>query len=267
MSARSLSQQRSEEKETYCASPHNITGRGLGRVDQYKMILKRGLIPTQDDPENGGIGIGVQRPDADTHAERRGPDRAADQGVFEGQRRDRVYRAKPGRGLQLDRANTGGPGIWQARQEAARSDPQLCEQGNRAESAADHAADPELRGDRKSGGQAVPAAPVSEQVYRAGCSSAGRGGWGAPALERAGDAAHSEARIRRVWQGRVWAPGRDLGLALVQPAPQRGLPQAGSGVRADAAQRGVDRRTAEARPTGPAWVPTGGHGTLRRLGW
>src|SRR2546428_6809735 len=84
-----------------------------------------------------------------------------------------------------------------ARQEAARSDPQLCEQGNRAESAADHAADPELRGDRKSGGQAVPAAPVSEQVYRAGCGAAGRGGWGAPTLERAGDAAHSEARIRR----------------------------------------------------------------------
>src|SRR5258708_27511274 len=48
----------------------------LFRIVQHKMILKLGLFPIQDDRENGRLGIGVQRPDADTHAERRGSDRA-----------------------------------------------------------------------------------------------------------------------------------------------------------------------------------------------
>ena len=45
------------------------------RIVQYKMILKRGLIPTQDDPENVR-GRGGLRPDANTHAERRDADRS-----------------------------------------------------------------------------------------------------------------------------------------------------------------------------------------------
>src|ERR1022692_4271307 len=43
--------------------------------------------PMQDDPENDTGGVGVQkRPDANTHAERRSPDGAADRRVFDSER-------------------------------------------------------------------------------------------------------------------------------------------------------------------------------------
>jgi hypothetical protein len=51
-----------------------------------QIILKRNPIPMQDDPENDTGGAGVKkRPDADTYAERRGPDGAADRRVFKEQ--------------------------------------------------------------------------------------------------------------------------------------------------------------------------------------
>ena len=48
------------------------------------MILKVRLIPIQDDPENEKVGVGVLRPDADTHAKRRTAHRAANQRIVRG---------------------------------------------------------------------------------------------------------------------------------------------------------------------------------------
>lgn len=138
-----------------------------------KMILKRGLFPTQDDPENGRLGVGVQQPDANAHAERRGSEPTADQRISEGQRRYPVFGAKSSRDLCLDRAVAGSSVIHPAGQEAAGSDPALPEEGNGAEPAADHAADSEPRENRQSGGQGVPAAAVSKQVHRARHRAAG----------------------------------------------------------------------------------------------
>jgi hypothetical protein len=59
-----------------------------------KMILKRDLIPTQGDPENGTGGAGMhKRLNADRDAERRDADRATDRRVSEGQRGNRICRS------------------------------------------------------------------------------------------------------------------------------------------------------------------------------
>ncbi len=78
---------------------------------------------------------------------------------------------------------------------------------------------------------------------------------------------HSETGIRRVRQARIRAPGGDLRGAPLQPAQQRGISKAGGSIRADAAERGVDRRAAQARPTGTSGLLACGHGASRRLGW
>src|SRR6266446_7399629 len=238
--------------------PVSITaalGDAVVRVVQYKMILKRVLIPTQDDPENRRFEVDVRRPGANTHGERRGSDRAADQRVFEGQQRHRIYGPRPGRGLRMDGANAGGPGVQASKQEEAGSHPGLPEQGHGAEPAPDNAADPELREDRDGGSQVIPAAAISEQVHRARYRAAGRSGSGAPALERARHAVHSQTGIPGVRQAGVCAPGRDLSVALVQLAPQPALPQAGRGVRGDAAEWGIDWRAAQARSARPSGIP------------
>jgi hypothetical protein len=174
----------------------------------------------------------VLRPDADTHAERRVSDREANRRVFEGQRRDRIRRGEPCRDVWLDRANSGGPGVQQTGQARARSSPSVLEQNDRAESAADHAPDPELRGDRKGGGEAELAEAVSGQVHRPGRGAVGGGGSSSPAIKRTGDTTHSGARVRGVRQAGVCAPGWDFGIAFIQPAAASELSQ-GCGFHGD----------------------------------
>ena len=73
-------------------------------------MLKRHLIPAQGDPENRTGGAGVrERLNADRDAERRGPDGATDHRVFEGKRRNGIYRRGPGIDLRMDGAITGRP--------------------------------------------------------------------------------------------------------------------------------------------------------------
>lgn len=67
------------------------------------------------------FGLGVRRPDADTHCRRRGSGRPADQQVSEGQRGDRVYRLKPGREIWLDRVSPGGTAIRTASKKQHRA--------------------------------------------------------------------------------------------------------------------------------------------------
>jgi hypothetical protein len=215
----------------------------------------------QGDPENDTGNAGVQkRPDANTDAERRGPDRAADGRVFDRQRGDRIQRGKPGRDLRVDRAAAGGSGVHGAEQGAAGRDPEVCEQSNGAEPAADHAADPKLRTDGQGGTEGKPAVPVSGEVHGAGCDVAGGNGSGARTAQRTGDATHSAARARRIRQGGICATGGDFGLAHLQPAEQPEVPEAGGSIRADAAQREFNRRAAPSRTAGPSGLPAGGHG-------
>src|SRR5271165_2458276 len=123
------------------------------------MILKRELIPIQDDPENGGW-LGSLRPGANTHAERRGPDEGTDSGVPERQRGNRIQRAKPRRALRLGAAGFGGARICRARQEAAGTDSSLHRQDDGTQPATSDAADPQVsrRG-------VVEAAPYRRQRF------------------------------------------------------------------------------------------------------
>src|SRR5258708_7763063 len=89
-------------------------------IVQYKMILKRGLIPIQHDPENMRS-QGVSRPDATTHAERRDADRSTNPRVPQRQPGDRIRGAEPGRTVPVGAASAGGKGVRGARQEAAGS--------------------------------------------------------------------------------------------------------------------------------------------------
>src|SRR5437764_8795365 len=128
----------------------------MDRVVQYKMILKRDLIPTQDDPENvrrrGGL-----RPDANTHAERRSTDQKTARRVFEGQRRDRVPSPKPGRTVRLGPGSISRAGIRCAGQETAWSDSSLPEQNHRTQPAASDAMDPPIPAGGRGASGRVPA--------------------------------------------------------------------------------------------------------------
>ncbi len=55
--------------------------------------------------------------------------------------------------------------------------------------------------------------------------------------------------------------------APLQSAQQRRISKAGGGIRADAAERGVNRRAAAARPARTSGLPACGHSASRRLGW
>src|ERR1039457_4313233 len=79
----------------------------LRRIVQRKMILKRDLIPMQDDTENGGGLTGELRPNARTHADRRDIESRSDQPVFETGRHHRICRAEPRRKVRVCAAVAG----------------------------------------------------------------------------------------------------------------------------------------------------------------
>src|ERR1035441_2437196 len=115
-----------------------------GRIVQCKMILKRDLIPMQDDTENGGGLTGELRPNARTYADRRDVESRSDQPVFGTGRHYRICRTEPRRKVRICAAIAGGARVCTARQEAARRHPRLPEQNDRIEPAADRAADSDV---------------------------------------------------------------------------------------------------------------------------
>src|SRR5579871_1859981 len=159
------------------------------------MILKRGLIPTQDDPENMR-GRGGLRPDADTDAERRATQPGADPGVPQSQSGHRIHRPKQGRAVSVCAAGAGSARVPGARQEAAWEDSGLPEQGYRIEFAAADAVNPQVPPGRSGGTEGVPPAAISHSVHQSRCGAAGEIGWDAWLVERAGDGADPKARIR-----------------------------------------------------------------------
>src|SRR5208337_4294366 len=118
------------------------------------MILKPGLIPIQDDPENVR-GRGLLRPDANTDAKRRGADPGTDPGVPARQSRDPIQRPEPGRAVPVCATGAGGARVHTARQEGAGSDSGLCEQGHGTEPAPGDAVDPPVPAERGGGSQTV----------------------------------------------------------------------------------------------------------------
>jgi len=220
----------------------------------------------QDDTENGGGRVGMLRPGADTNAECRDAESGSDQRVPEAERRHRVCGPKPVRDLRLGAACSGGPRVRGAGQETKGRRSGVPEQGDGIERAPNGAADRDVPGERSGGTEAVPAARVHPQVHGAGRSFAGGSGSGARVFERAGDTLDTETGMRAVRQGGVCAAGPDLGGASVQSAQERILSQAGRGVRADAAEPGVDRRAPPAGPARAAGVSARGHRASRRLG-
>src|ERR1035438_2294222 len=191
--------------------------RYLPRIVQYKMILKRDLIPIQDDPEKMRS-QGVWRPVANTHGERRNADRSTDPGVPQRQPGDRVRRAEPRGTVPVGAASAGGPGVRGARQEAAGYGSSLHEQSHGAEPAPDDAADPAIPGRGCGDRGGVPTPKLSEQVQQSRHRSTGGAGSRAPLAERAGDGAHSETGARTIRQIRIRTTGGDLGGASVQSA-------------------------------------------------
>src|SRR5205807_3991957 len=110
------------------------------------MILKRSLIPMQDDTENGGGRVGMLRPDAATNAAYRNIESRSNQRVFETQRRHRVCGPKPERDLRLGARCAGGPGVRPASQEGTGCDSRVPERDDRTERATNGAADSEVPG-------------------------------------------------------------------------------------------------------------------------
>src|ERR1039458_7548391 len=103
---------------------HRMGGRQI-RIVQCKMILKRDLIPMQDDTENGGGLTGELRPNARTYADRREIESRSDLPVFETGRHHRICRTEPCRKVRVCAAITGRPRVCSTRQEAAWRDPRL----------------------------------------------------------------------------------------------------------------------------------------------
>ena len=136
-----------------------------GRTELSNLILKRNLIPIQDDPEKGGGGVGVLQRDAHANAECRDAESGSDPGVPQAQPGDRVHRAKPGRGIRLGAADVGGPGVCPVRQETARQAPGLYPEGDGAQSAADCAAGWNVPGHRNPG--------TESEAKQEGCGNAG----------------------------------------------------------------------------------------------
>src|ERR1700689_4039234 len=127
---------------------NSLTLRGGGRrsrIVQYKMILKRGLIPIQGDPEKMRS-QGDPRRVANTHGERRNANGSTDPGVPERQPGDCLRGAEPGGTVQVEGARAGGPGVCRARQEGEGCGSSLPEQGYGTEPAANDAADPAIPG-------------------------------------------------------------------------------------------------------------------------
>src|ERR1700682_935456 len=96
------------------------------------MILKRGLIPIQGDPEKMRSEGAVRRV-ANTHGERRSANRTTDPGVPERQRGDRLRGADAGGAVPMGAGRAGGSRVRRARQKTAGSGASLPEQGNRTE--------------------------------------------------------------------------------------------------------------------------------------
>ena len=187
--------------------------------------------------------------------------------VFEGERGNRIQRAKPHGGLCLGRKNAGRPGIPAAAQETAGRNTGVLEQGRRVELGADYQTDSSACSDRESRSEDLSAAAVHREIHARRHSATGAGGPRARAVERAGYAMHPKARVCRVRQSEIHAVGGDLGGASVQLAEQRGVPEGGSGVRADAAEPGFDRGAPQAGPTRAAGVSAGRYRSPRGLGW
>jgi hypothetical protein len=208
----------------------------------------------------------VLRWDASRNAERREAERGSDPGVSRTQPGAGVHRSEPEGGVSLGAVGAGRPRVRRAREEGAWRDPRPDCESDGAEFGAGHAAGADVPGHGDGGAEAVPAAAFPAALYGGGHCDAGRGGPGTRRVERAGDTLHSAARVRRIRQAGVRAPGEDLGVASVQLAPQCSLSPAGSGVRGDATNGGVDRRKAQAGPARAGRVPARGHGAPRRLG-
>ena len=235
------------------------------RIVQYKMILKRELIPIQDDRENGGGGGGL-RPDANTHAERRCTHPGTDPRVPQRQSIHRIHRPKPSRVVRICAAGVGRSGVRPAGQEAAGSGSGLPEQGHRAEPAADDATDSQIPPGGRGGSGSVPPAAFSGQIHQRRRGAMGGSGPRPRLAQRAGHRAPFQAGVRAVRTGRPCAPGGDLGRTPVPLAGQRAVPEAGGEVGAHAAQRGYHRGAAQAGSARASGVPAHRHGTPRRRG-
>jgi hypothetical protein len=210
------------------------------------MILKRELIPIQDDRENvrerGGL-----RSDATTHAKRRSADPGTDPRVPRRQSCHRIQRPEPGRAVQICGTSFSGSGVCRARQEAAGDDPLVLKQSHRAQRAANDAVDSQvLPGGRDRGGSVSPEA-FPGRIYGSRPCGVGQGGSRARLAQRAGHGTHTQAGIRAVRARRVCATGGAIGLPSVQLAARRGVSETGCPMGADAAQRHRNRRAAETR--------------------
>src|ERR1019366_5501418 len=109
-------------------------------------------------------------------------------------------------------------------------------QGDRLEPTPDHAVDPQVPRRRSGGSGDLPAAAFPGEIHESGRGAAGGSGPCAWLAERAGNGAHYAARTPTVRQGRVCASGGNLRGASVQSAGQRGVPQTGGEMGADASQ-------------------------------
>src|ERR1700744_2029944 len=135
------------------------------RVIQYKMILKQSLIPMQDDPENGRIGMGKPLGNADQNAACGKSYQFTNRRVFEGKCGHRIQWTKPHGSLCLGRKNAGRPGIPAAAQEATGRHPGVLEQGRRVELGADYPTDSNACSDRESSSEELSAAAVHRKVH------------------------------------------------------------------------------------------------------
>ena len=136
------------------------------RIVQYKMILKLGLFPIQDDPEI--LSLPRCWVDADSHGKYSGAYTGGNHRISLRQRADRVHWTEPHREVRLDRDHVKRPAVLLVEQEAAGSRARAAKQGCGAECPPDHPTHPKLPAKWKDSGANRIAAMVSSQVQHGG---------------------------------------------------------------------------------------------------
>src|SRR3974377_1424581 len=158
----------------------------------------------------------MARPGARLYAECREPKTGRDQGLSQVEPTDRVWRVWAGREIRLGGVRAGGPELWRVGQAGPRRSTSLCGKSDRDKRGADNALNSRISRQRGGEGCAVRTAPLQRVVHTRGYRAAGGSGSGARAIERAGDAPYSSARIRALWGQKVRADNEEQQGGYVQ---------------------------------------------------
>jgi hypothetical protein len=170
--------------------------------------MKGFAFPIQDEHENGGGGIGMQRVDERADAECREFEPRTEPTVFGIERGDRFCRSRTRGGVRPGAAGFGEPRVRWNEEERTWEGAGVLGESDGAQRGAIDALDTKISGSWNGGREAAPAAPISHQVQRTRRSIAG---WCRPRTrvsERTSDQAYPTPGVRAIQQAGVRATKR-----------------------------------------------------------